>query len=619
MEVLLNGARTSLSPKKSIGKGGEADIYDIGRGKALKVYKMSDHPDYDGLPLEQQAADLRIALHQEKLPAFPGNLPDRVIAPEELATETRGRRIIGYTMRYLKGGEILRKLSVKDPQGRDRNAVCRIFLDLHRTLRDIHRAGVVIGDFNDLNVLLMGQDAYLIDADSFQYGKFLCMVYTARFLDPLLCDPASSALAPVRQFNALSDWFSYTVMLMQSLLHVDPYGGVYAPVDPSMRLTHDLRPLRRITIFHPDVRYPKSAIHYSALPDELLEYFHKVFLNDNRGEFPRELISSMHWTKCPSCGIEHARSHCPVCVNTGAAEIPVTVVRGEVTVTRMFKTMGIILTARAAEGRLTWLYHEGGKYCREDGSVVFKGELKPGMRFGLCGRTTVAGENERMAVITPGKLPVNIQVDSQGNEPAFDTNGRDLTWIRNGQIFRSGDVSPEFLGDVLEGQTFFRIGPKFGFGYYRAGSICVSFVFDIHRRRLNDNLKIPWLRHPVIGSTCYFTDERCWLFLATQENGRTIHRCIVILANGTIEAIEEGLAGDGSWLSSLSGKCAARNFLLAATDEGLVRVEPQEGTIVRTREFPDTEGIVDDGTRLFPGKGGLFAVRTREISFMKIG
>lgn len=619
MEVCLNGSKIRLSPTKSIGKGGEADIYDIGHGRALKVYKTANHPDYDGLPLDQQAALTRIILHQEKLPAFPRNLPERVVAPEELATDPKTGKIIGYTMRYLPNVNVLRKYShrMSIPPGTDKNSVAPLFEDLHHTMSGIHRAEVVIGDFNDLNVLINGQKAYIVDADSFQYGKFLCLVFTARFLDPLLC--AGTQLAPVRPFNTLSDWFAYTVMLMQSLLYVDPYGGVYAPADPSMRLCHDLRPLNRITIFHKEVRYPKSAIHYSALPDELLEYFYQVFLHDIRGEFPLHLIRSMRWTKCPACGAEHARNRCPDCIHTTVVEKPATVVRGEVTVTRMFKTNGVIVGADLCGGRLSWLYHEGHRFLREDGSLVFKGELKPSMKFGLAGRTTVAADGRQLALITPGQSPAHIQVDTFENSPAFCTNGADLHWIKNGQIFRQGEMGQEFLGDALEGQTFFRTGPRFGFGYYRAGQLCVAFTFDAHKRAVNDRIGIPWLRNPVIDASCYFTSERCWFFLATQEQGRTIHRCIVILANGAIEAVEEGATGDGSWLSSLYGKCAARTFLLAATDEGIVRVEPQNGTIVKVKEFPDTEGIVDERTVLFPGRGGLYMVKSDEISFIKIG
>ena len=42
----------------------------------------------------------------------------------------------------------------------------------------------MVGDFNDLNILVTGTDAWLIDADSFQFGTYLSPVFTERFLDP---------------------------------------------------------------------------------------------------------------------------------------------------------------------------------------------------------------------------------------------------------------------------------------------------------------------------------------------------------------------------------------------------------------------------------------------------
>ena len=103
MEVYINGRKIRLSPKKAIGKGGEADVYDIGKGKAVKVFKQPSHPDYSGLPFEQQAASDRLKEHQIKLKHFPANLPAQVVAPQELATDKSGSQIVGYTMSLLKG------------------------------------------------------------------------------------------------------------------------------------------------------------------------------------------------------------------------------------------------------------------------------------------------------------------------------------------------------------------------------------------------------------------------------------------------------------------------------------------------------------------------------------
>src|SRR6266404_154743 len=102
----INGKRIQLAPRSIIGKGGEADIYDVGSGSVLKLYKRSDDPDYGGNPTAQAGAQQRLAECQTKLPAFPKNLPAQVIAPCDLAySQASGGEIVGFTMPFLSGME----------------------------------------------------------------------------------------------------------------------------------------------------------------------------------------------------------------------------------------------------------------------------------------------------------------------------------------------------------------------------------------------------------------------------------------------------------------------------------------------------------------------------------
>ncbi|MFN7134982.1 MAG: hypothetical protein ACK4N5_23100, partial [Myxococcales bacterium] len=230
MDVYIESRRVRLDPSRAIGKGGEADVFDVGGGRALKLFKAPDHPDLDGLPDEQRAAEERLREHQRKLPAFPTGLPPRVVVPDALATDRRGSTIHGYRMRLLDGAELLARFA--DPAARSAipdARVVAVLRDLHASVAGLHRRGVVIGDFNDLNVLVRGDEAHLIDADSFQFGPFACRVFTERFVDPRLCALASPGIMLRRPFDTDSDWYAFAVMLMQSLLFVGPYGGIHKP------------------------------------------------------------------------------------------------------------------------------------------------------------------------------------------------------------------------------------------------------------------------------------------------------------------------------------------------------------------------------------------------------
>jgi hypothetical protein len=617
--VYVDGRAVQLMPANAIGAGGEAEVFDVGGGRALKLFKTPDHPDYANDPAQRAAAGARLAEHQQKLARFPRGLPARVVQPETLATTRDGQRVLGYTMRLLAGAEPLCRYGEPGFRrvGVPAERVVPIFLDLHSTLRDVHAAGVVIGDLNDLNVLVVDVEAHLIDADSFQFPPFLCRAFTERFVDPVLCDPRAGRPLLARPFTADSDWYAFAVMLMRSLLFIDPYGGVFKPAPGAPPVPAPARPLHRVTVFHPQVRYPRTALRPDTLPDELLDHFQRVFVRDRRGAFPRALLEGLRFTRCLACGTEHARPLCPDCLCAGRAAVrEVTTVRGRVSATRAFRTRGTIVCAAVEDGGLRLLVHEGGALKREDGSVVLEGDPLPGMRFGLAGPRTLVARGGRLLTFAPGAVVEHRSVE--GAEAAFGAGGGRLYWIEAGSLRREGAWGPERIGEVLSGRTAFWVGPEFGFGFYRAGGLQVAFVFAAGGRGINDRVAWPRLGGHLLEARCCFGAGRAWFLTASREAGRTRHRCLVVRADGSVEASADGEPGDGSWLASLEGKCAWGGFLLAATDEGLVRVEVAQGQLVKTREFPDTEPFVNAGCTLLAGSDGLYVVDRQEVRVLRL-
>ncbi len=630
MDVYIDGKRIRADPKKAIGKGGEADVFQLDQTIALKLFKPPTHPDYQGLPQEQQTARDRLQIHQQKLPHFPQHLPSRVIAPDSLATDKTGKTILGYTMPLLSGADPLLRYSERSfrQTGISAQTVVQIFQDLHDTLSKLHFHQVVIGDFNDLNVLVRDTDAHLIDADSFQFASFSCTVFTARFVDPLLCDPDAPQPILQKAPTVDSDWYAFAVMLMQCLLFVDPYGGIYKPKDPKQKVLQAARSLHRITVFHPEVHYPKPAIPYRVLPDELLHYFQQVFMHDRREAFPRSLLDHLCWTQCPTCGREHARDLCPDCQQTASIAVKaVTTVRGTVTATRLFQTEGVILSATVEQGQLKWVYHDRGHFHREDGFVILKGELKPNLNWRIQGNYTLLGYQGQIVIFHPNQLSQRIAVEV--GLIAFATNESTSYWITNGQLFRHRSHSPlptpyfpSYIGDVLPNQTRFWVGSRFGFGFYQAGNLNVAFVFDVDKPGLNDRVQLPTWQGQLIHATCTFSQEYGWLFLTTQTQGQIHHTCVVIQSNGVIAAMAQANSGTDHWLVAISKKdpgCAIANFLLAATDDGIIRIERQQGQLVHTKTFADTEPFVDSSCRLLPASDALYVIKHQSIHLLKLG
>ncbi|MBP0020749.1 MAG: hypothetical protein J7647_24730 [Cyanobacteria bacterium SBLK] len=621
MNIYINGKQIRLKASQAIGKGGEADVYKLGHNRAIKIFKSPDHPDYQGLSQERRSARERLLEHQQKLRQFPTNLPSRVVTPETLVTDKQGKTIKGYTMPLVENAEVLLHYGERGFRSGtiDNKTVQEIFQDLHQTLTKIHTIGVIIGDFNDLNVLVKGTDAYLIDADSFQFNGFYCHVFTAKFVDPLLCDRAASSPIMQSYHNQDSDWYSFSVMLMQCLLFVSPYGGIYKPKKPSQQIPQAARSLNRITIFNPEVKYPKPATPYQVLSDDLLHHFYQVFEEDKRIKFPRSLLDCLHWQKCPSCGVEHARKNCPLCTNLhvipSISPIGTKTVRGTVTAELIFQTEGIIIAANGSQFSLQWLYWDNGEFKRENNAVVLTGKLDPYTRFRLQGKATLVGKQGQVITLDPDTFPDRLAVDNCGKQVQFDTNAIARYWLYNGQLLRDGKLGAEYIGDVLNNQTRFWVGSQFGFGFYRAGNLTVSFVFDARGKGINDRLQIPFGSGRLLDADCAFSDRFCWFFWSMQERGKTIQHCALITSDGRVQALH---AGDEPWLQNLQGKCAIAHFLLCGTDAGIVRVEVNDDRLFVAKEFPNTEPFVDANTHLFPSTNGLYGVSQQTIYLLKM-
>lgn len=621
-DFFVGGKKLALRPNDAIGAGGEATIYQKGAW-AYKIFKPATHPDFAGMPAAQATARARIKEHQKKLHAFPARLPPRVIVPQELVLDGEGK-IAGYRMSAVEGADVLFLYCDKDyrERGVPDDQVRGILLDLAKTIEGVHGAQAVLGDFNDLNVLVKGTEAYVIDADSMQFGPYLARMFTQTFVDPLLCDrhPTDAGLVLARPYTADADWYSYLVMVMRALLFVGPYGGVYRPKDPGKRVAPDLRPLSRITIFDPEVVYPKPARHFKILPDALLDYFDRVFRKDERGVPPMPLLEELRFTTCGSCGTLHARTLCPNCVGVtpaGVTEIHTGSAHG----VKVFEADGPILAAALQSGTLRFLYHEGGAFRREDGRDVVRGPLDPSVRYRISRERTVFARGGH-CVVFGGLAPEQFSVDPYGLVPQVDANADAIFFAKGGALSRIGALGadfPERIGDVLERQTQFWVGPSLGFGFYRAAELSNFFVFRPLRRGLYDSVALPPIRGQLIEAWCTFAEKRIWFFTATQEAGQTIHRSYLIDESGTLIAQAGAAAGDGSWLGRIGGASAAYDFLVVPTDDGVVRVGPSGSALGVAKEYPDTHRFVDAASRLFLAREGLYAVRRHDIWRLTIG
>lgn len=621
-EYFVGNRSVTLRPADVVGKGGEADIYRKGT-EAYKIFKPPNHPDLAGSISLQKDAEGRIREHQQKLPAFPKNLPSRVTTPGELLRDKNGL-IAGYKMDFIDGVEVLLRYGERSfrEQGVTDDMIRDIFIDLYKTVVGVHRAQVVIGDFNDLNVLVKGTEAHIIDADSMQFGKFPARMFTGKFVDPLICDSTLTSPMMIRPHSPTTDWYAYLIMLMQSLLYVGPYGGVYRPADLKRQIPHDARPLRRITVFNPEVRYPKPARPYKILPDDLLHFLKQAFEKDARDVPPLSLVERLQFTSCSKCGVAHARSQCPDCIGVTPPMVK-EVHTGEVKGTKVFETEGRILFAAMQKGNLRYLYHHSGSYKREGGREVVAAPLDPNIRFRIRGAQTVFARFNECLVFDPAKAGhETLFADAYGALPLIDANEDHIFFAEGGGLHRTSDLGAGYrdrVGDVLQNQTLFWVGDSLGFGFYRAAELSNFFVFSPAHRGLNDSVKLPGIKGQLVDATAVFGTDRAWFFTTTQEGTKAVNRCHLVNAQGVHLGSAEASPGDGTWLGSIRGACAVKDLLFVPTDDGVVRVGIQGTTLVPVKEYPDTRRFVDDESRLFIGNNGLVVVNPREIWRLVIG
>ena len=70
-QVFIKGKLLSYDSNRTVGKGGEGEVFDLGDGRAFKLFKGPNHPDYVGNDDQHQrdrdGAKLRLGLVGESV------------------------------------------------------------------------------------------------------------------------------------------------------------------------------------------------------------------------------------------------------------------------------------------------------------------------------------------------------------------------------------------------------------------------------------------------------------------------------------------------------------------------------------------------------------------------
>lgn len=258
MKLFVRGqGPVDLAQQHFVATGGQASVY-VRSGTAYKIY-----------------TDPRDSIPEDKFTALAAISDACVIRPRCMLLDGKSRPV-GYTMDAVQNNVSLCQLFTR--AFRDRNHVSNDqIVHLASTLRqhvsNVHAAGIVIVDLNELNVLVskMFDETYLIDVDSYQTAG-----YPATVIMPSVRDWSAG------QFTALSDWFSYAVIAFQLFVGSHPYKGTHpatANIDKEKRLEHRMR--HHLSAFRSDVSLPKCCYPFDVIPQMFRDWL-KAVLDDGK-------------------------------------------------------------------------------------------------------------------------------------------------------------------------------------------------------------------------------------------------------------------------------------------------------------------------------------------------
>lgn len=246
--VYDDGQVVRLTDQELIGAGGEGAVYAVGP-VAYKVY----HEASRALPAAKIVELSRIAhTHVNK--------------PERPITNSRGV-VVGYRTTFAANCKTLCEVSTR--AYRDRNGVTvdhmeDLVEDMEGILHKVHEAGVVVVDFNDLNVLVRSshREVVLIDLDSAQ---------TPSFDVTAIMDIVRDPLAPPGRYKPDSDWFAFAVLAFRAFTSSGPYRGFH----PAGGQEIDRKDRGR-SAFDPGARLPASAFPLDVIPARYRDWMRLV-------------------------------------------------------------------------------------------------------------------------------------------------------------------------------------------------------------------------------------------------------------------------------------------------------------------------------------------------------
>ncbi|MEE2787247.1 MAG: hypothetical protein VX589_07900 [Myxococcota bacterium] len=203
----------------------------------------------------------------------------RVMAPIAPLIDATSK-IRGYTMPLVKDAFPLCRFipfGVRQREGITPEKVTTWVSAMADIVRNIHRAGVVVVDLNEMNVLMTESDpmVFFIDVDSYQ---------TQHFSATALSDTVRDRHMGPKGFGEDTDWFSFAVVSSQLFMGMHPYRGRHPHLHGL-----DARMHAHASIFDHGVTCPSQTGPSCPMPSGLRQWYRAIFEGRTRQAPPQDL------------------------------------------------------------------------------------------------------------------------------------------------------------------------------------------------------------------------------------------------------------------------------------------------------------------------------------------
>jgi hypothetical protein len=253
------GGEVRLDRSDFKAQGGEGAIYV----KGAHAYKIFTDP--------------RRAIPPAKISELSVITRPNIIRPLGVLLDDRNRAV-GYSMRSVGKSYALCQLFPKAFRQRHNltpDTVLRLVRRLQEGVAHVHAAGILVVDLNEMNFLVAEDfsEMFFIDVDSYRTPSF----------------PATALMESVRdraarEFNDLSDWFSFAVVSFQMFAGIHLFKGTYAPLQnlPDNESKLDARMRAGVSVLNAQVSVPASALPFNVIPPAYLDWYRAVFEEGKR-------------------------------------------------------------------------------------------------------------------------------------------------------------------------------------------------------------------------------------------------------------------------------------------------------------------------------------------------